>query len=60
MRRIKLHAKPKYLLLQLFVYSNDPYVLNKLYVRDTSLVAIYLPTPLLRQDMTQGQFLSGV
>ena len=26
----------------------------------TSKRYIYLPTPLLRQDMTQGQFLSGI
>ena len=29
-------------------------------IEEKSLLLSYLPTPPLRQDMTQGQFLSGV
>ena len=36
------------------------YLFEWIFQMETYDYYIYLPTPLLRQDMTQGQFLSGV
>ena len=43
--------------VKLFLHSR---VLMSVSVDDTLLPRYYLPTPPLGQDMTQGQFLSGV
>ncbi len=41
-------------------YSCDLNQLHRLSIRDNFIIFSYLPTPPLGQDMTQGQFLSGV
>ena len=40
--------------------ENSPYLLNDYSMCVCVYIYIYLPTPPLGQDMTQGQFLSGV
>ena len=45
-----------------FEGNNDPflYIYNIRKKMNNELLRYYLPTPPLEQDMTQGQFLSGV
>ena len=53
-----------YIFSKIYLYiCNYMYICNYIYETEKSIyiyIYIYIPTPPLGQDMTQGQFLSGV